>query len=268
MVVRTALLMAMAGTMLLSARPIAENRPDQIRSDQERSEIRLGARAADGPARPAMADAAPTLLAQVRKPVVYRPPLRGAPTRRVGGATRGDQEWDLVLSVLAPEETGLTARASPTLYWYLSKPDGRPAVFALIRDDRVEPVVELDLGEPSRAGVARVALADAGIELEPGIVYEWSIALVTDPDARSKDVVSSATLLLRAPSAGLRRDLESGGLVDRAALYAGNGYWYDAIGALSAGIDGGAEAAAARTLRADLLDQVGLQDAAAFDRAR
>lgn len=257
-VVRTVLLMAMAGVMIFSA-PLFAETPSQASP---------GARVTGESDPTAAGHAGPTQFAQTEKPVVYRPPLRGAPTRRVGGATRGDQEWDLVLSVLAPEETGLTAHASPDLYWYLSKADSRPAVFALIRDDLVEPVAELSLGERPAGGIAKVALADAGIRLEPGVLYEWSIALVTDPEARSKDVVSSATLLLREPSADLRRDLDAGDLAGRAALYAGNGYWYDAIAALSAGIARDAGAATWRSIRADLLEQVGLTDAAAFDRAR
>ena len=258
MEVRTALLMAMAGTMIFSAPLFAETRFDAS----------PGAALAVDSDRTAAGGAEPALLAQIKKPIVYRPPLRGAPTRRVGGATRGDQEWDLVLSVLAPEETGLTADASPDLYWYLSKADSRPAVFALIRDDWVEPVVEIDLGEGNSGGVSKVVLADAGVRLEPGILYEWSIALVTDPEARSKDVVSSATLLRREPSAELRRDLVGTDLVAKAILYAGTGYWYDAIDALSANTERRTDAAELRSVRADLLKQVGLDDAAGSDRVR
>lgn len=248
--VRTALLMAAAGTMIISAPQSAETR-------------------AQGPAgsAPVVVDGgAAAQLAQTDKPVVYRPPLRGAPTRRVGGATRGDERWDLVLAVLAPEQTALTADASPDLYWYLSKADSRPAVFALIRDDRIEPVVEVTLTGRPAGGIAKVALADIGVQLEPGVLYEWSVALVTDPDARSKDVVSSATLLRREPNADLRHDVEDADLSAKAALYAGAGYWYDAIGALSTGVAQGHDTSTFRAIRADLLDQVGLQDAAAFDR--
>src|SRR5437867_13335867 len=49
---------------------------------------------------------------------VYKPPLRGAPGGRVGGGTRGTQERDIfVLSVLAPDHTGLTTREQPSLFW-------------------------------------------------------------------------------------------------------------------------------------------------------
>ena len=257
MVTRTVLIVASAGTMFLCVPSFAESPFGAPPGKGVSVAVDTAAAGETGPVR----------LAQGKKRAIYRPPLRGAPTRRVGGATRGDQEWDLVLSVLAPEQTGLTADPSPELYWYLSRPDDRPAVFALIRDDRVEPVVELDLGAPSAGGMGMVALADAGVRLEPGVVYEWSIALVTDPEARSKDVVSSATLTRRPLGETLRRDLDGADPLGQAALYAGAGYWYDAIAVLSADIGRGIDVAELRPVRADLCAQVGLEDAASFDRA-
>jgi len=46
---------------------------------------------------------------------VYRPPKRGAPGGRVGGGTRGFQREVFVLSVLAPDHTGLTVSEQPFL---------------------------------------------------------------------------------------------------------------------------------------------------------
>ena len=64
--------------------------------------------------RAALAANAPVQSAQAKKPV-YQPPLRGAPTRRVGGATRGIGDEDIFITVLAPESTALTSRESPPL---------------------------------------------------------------------------------------------------------------------------------------------------------
>src|SRR5947207_15681571 len=51
---------------------------------------------------------------------VYRPPIRGAPVGRVGGGTRGTALEPLVLSVLAPEDSGLTAFEPPPVLRSLS----------------------------------------------------------------------------------------------------------------------------------------------------
>jgi len=52
----------------------------------------------------------------------YQPPLRGAPGGRVGGGTRGTGRETFVLSVLAPDHTGLTVSEQPALYWFISNP--------------------------------------------------------------------------------------------------------------------------------------------------
>jgi hypothetical protein len=88
----------------------------------------------------ALAAGEPAQSTQDKKPV-YTPPMRGAPTRRVGGATRGIGDEDIFVAVLAPESTGLTSSASPTLYWFVSRAPTRQVEFALIRDDRIEPVL-------------------------------------------------------------------------------------------------------------------------------
>jgi hypothetical protein len=56
--------------------------------------------------------------------VVYVPPDVGAPPTRTLAATRGLGQTPLV-QVLAPEQTGLTRAAQPTLVWYLGGPASR-----------------------------------------------------------------------------------------------------------------------------------------------
>lgn len=59
--------------------------------------------------------------------LIYVPPRRGAPKTRVGGGTRSGGQ-PLHLALLAPEHTGLTRSASPTLYWWLSARDRKSVV--------------------------------------------------------------------------------------------------------------------------------------------
>ena len=56
------------------------------------------------------------------KPPVYVPPQRGAPSRRVGGSSRGAGDNLPSVMVLVPDHVGLTTSDTPALYWYLSKP--------------------------------------------------------------------------------------------------------------------------------------------------
>ncbi len=214
----------------------------------------------------AWAASEPTQSSQAKKPV-YQPPMRGAPTRRVGGATRGTGDEDIFVTVLAPESTGLTSRESPTLYWFVSRVPAQQVEFALIRHDWIEPVAELTLGAPAAGGITEISLAQIGVKLESGITYEWSIALVKDPLNRSSDIVTSGTLLWKAPDGALHSRLKAADEGDKFVLYGEAGYWYDAIELASEAISSASAAGEWRARRANFLEQVGLDEVAAFDQS-
>lgn len=196
---------------------------------------------------------------------VYKPPLRGAPARRVGGATRGTGDTGLVLQVLAPDQTGLTTRPQPTLYWYASKPSKMAIEVTLIADTAEVPVLARNI-TVAAAGVQAIDLAQHGITLKPDTDYEWFVSAVPDDGQRSKDVTSGGAIrLVAADPAVLARAAAAG---DRAApgVYAEAGLWYDAIAALSRQIDSNPADSALRAQRAALLEQIGLPQAAAHDR--
>jgi hypothetical protein len=146
---------------------------------------------------------------------VYKPPKRGAPASRVGGGARGAEAGSLVLSVLAPEHTGWTAKDQPTLYWYISEPANTRVELTVIDDAAIAPLLETHLEPPSKAGVQHLRLADHNVHLKEGMEYQWSVALVRDPGQRSQDIVASGTLAYVKPSAELKQKLTQ---VDKEAL--------------------------------------------------
>src|SRR4051812_7093546 len=94
--------------------------------------------------KPAPAPARPT--AQARKaPPTYVPPDSGAPGSRVAAATRGPGGNLPHLFLFVPEHTGLTGKASPTLYWYLSRRFPGPVEVTLEDERRIDPVLSLRL---------------------------------------------------------------------------------------------------------------------------
>ncbi|GAB4355155.1 MAG: hypothetical protein Kow0060_06870 [Methylohalobius crimeensis] len=199
---------------------------------------------------------------------VYHPPLRGAPppTRLVGGGTRSSGKAQPRLAVLAPEHTGLTATNQPVLYWYVSAPVGDRLELTIIDETAIQPLLEAALDPPVRVGVQRVALADYDLSLRPGVTYQWSIALVPDPDKRSRDVITSGTIKYLDPPRSLADKLVHASPMARPYLYAEAGYWYDALTALSTLIDQAPAGGSLRQKRAALLEQVGLLEVAAYDR--
>ena len=140
--------------------------------------------------------------------------------------------------------------------------------FALIRDDRIEPVAIATLAALDGPGIAKISLADLGVTLEPGVIYEWSIALVADYEQRSRDVVTSGMLQRAAPNADLRTRLQAEDAEDRLVAYAGAGYWYDAIDLVSNAISSEARVERWKAHRTSLLEQVDLPQVAAYDRSK
>jgi hypothetical protein len=197
---------------------------------------------------------------------VYVPPLRGAPVARVGGGTRGSSDDRPYVSVVTPEDTGYTSSPQPVLYWYLSEPVDTRFEFALINDNEVEPVIELTSDKAIKRGLNYLALADHGVSLKPGIIYQWSVALVSQPEQRSSDIVSSGTIELVPPAPDQAATLRAASPLEAVNLYARAGYWYDAFTGLSRLIDAHPEDAALLAMRRSLLEQVGLDTVAGADR--
>lgn len=194
--------------------------------------------------------------------VVYVPPDVGAPPTRTLAATRGLGQTPLV-QVLAPEQTGLTRAAQPTLFWYLGGPAVAQVELTLIDEQGFEPLLELELGAVKTPGIHAVDLAAHDIRLEPGRLYQWSIAQVVDPSQRSADIVTSATLEHRPPGGELVKALAEASPTGRLAALARHGYWYDLQAELEAQIRARPDAEELRALRGGLLVQVGLEQIAA-----
>jgi len=196
----------------------------------------------------------------------YRPPLRGAPSRRVGGGSRGDGDAAADLYVLAPDHTGLTTSEQPVLYWYISKPVDDELVFTLVDDMGVEPLVETTISSPKDAGIYPIKLADYAVQLKIDTEYQWFITIVRDPAQRSMDRLAGGVVKQVAPADGITRRLQKAGRQQAAAIYAESGLWYDAVDVLSREILANPGDTRLREQRAQLLEGGGMEAIAAFDR--
>jgi hypothetical protein len=204
----------------------------------------------------------PVLVAQSAGPV-YKPPIRGAPQGRIGGATRGAAGDLPKLEVLAPDHVGWSAVDQPKLYWFLSRDVSEPMQITISMDTEPKPVLEFELPKPVKAGIHSIDLASHGVRLKPLVEYDWAVTIVIDPKQRSSDMLASGSIKFVPPAGDVGQRLRTAAGDSTASAYAEAGYWYDSIQALSQDIDKGG---GNRAARASLLDQVGLRDAAAFDR--
>ena len=195
----------------------------------------------------------------------YKPPPRGAPGGRVGGATRGTIKVTAPLptiDLLAPDgHTGLTTRANPTLYFFVSQPVSWPMQFTISTASQPRPILEANIPAPRQPGVYPINTAKYPVRLEPEVLYTWSVSVILNPKARSRDIVATASLLRTSAEPGTEAALREAPANRRAALLAQAGLWYDAVAAAAEAVPFDRHA----TLDALMYD-VGLVDAARYDR--
>lgn len=197
--------------------------------------------------------------------VKFRPPTSGAPSVRVTGGSRGSGDAVLTLDVLAPDDIGVTTHEQPSLFWFQSKPADAKFELTLLQENKVNPLVQVMVERSTKAGIQRMKLAEHNVKLAVGVEYQWVVALVTDPDNRSTDLVASGVIKRIEPSADLKEKIAKATPESLPGVYADAGIWYDALSLLSDQIDARPDDKALRETRADLLRQVGLKAAAGYE---
>jgi hypothetical protein len=213
------------------------------------------------------ADAAQPAAASPSSGVRFRPATTGAPSVRVTGGSRGTGDTSITLDVLAPDETGVTTQEQPSLFWFQSKPADAKFELTLLQDNKVKPIVQVMVERSTKAGIQRLKLSDHGAKLVPGVEYQWVVALVTNPNNRSSDLVASGVIKRVEPASDLKGKIARATPETLAGVYAEAGIWYDALAVLSDQIEAQPENKSLRETRSDLLRQVGLKAAAASEGA-
>ncbi len=148
--------------------------------------------------------------------------------------------------VLAPKGKGFSSISQPTLYYYISSPWHGELSFTLTIPHQADPVFSTMLKAPGRSGIHSIDLAALGVELKPGIDYEWFVSIIFDPWERSSDFLASG-MIAYAPQGP-----PSDGVL----------FWYDELMALARSMEKEENAKEARARRHDILLQAGLPMAA------
>jgi hypothetical protein len=187
----------------------------------------------------------------------------GATLRQTGGTRAGGSGKLPSLEVLAPDHVALTTQAQPILFWYQSEPAAAKFQLTLTEPKKARPELSVTLEKSEKSGICGISLASQNVTLEPNITYRFSVALIPDPQNRSKDLLANALVKRVEPSAELTAKLKGAPPASQAALYAEAGYWWDALQAISTAIAAEPQNAQLRELRASLLKQAGLSDAVA-----
>lgn len=207
---------------------------------------------------------APTVKRTLLK---YSPPKSATSGARIDGdgGSRGSGMKLPSLYVLAPDHTALTTREQPSLFWYQTGPAATRFELTLTEPKNPKPLLRVTT-DKADGGIHRISLAKHQVLLKPGVAYKWTVAWVPDPANRSQDVIASGTIQHIEPDAKLTAGLAGAKGLDKAALYAQSGIWYDALETISNEIDAAPRSKDLHAQRAALLEQAGLKDAAAAER--
>ncbi|MBH0196348.1 MAG: DUF928 domain-containing protein [Nitrospira sp.] len=198
------------------------------------------------------------------KPVLYVPPKKGAPAPGLkrGGGTRGMNKSVPMISVLAPDHVGLTLLEQPVLYWFAPTKQNLSYEFTLIAETADSPAVEVKLPQPTHPGIQQIRLSDYNVKLSSGERYQWSVAVIMDPEEPSANIVAKG-IIERVDRNKLEQPLPSGfSKADAPKHYAESGVWYDAVMAFSDQIQSDPGNMDLRQQRALLLEQGGLGEVA------
>lgn len=188
----------------------------------------------------------------------FATPFDALPGERVLEVYRGAGAGRPQLVALAPEDhAGRTRRAAPTLYWFAPEPSELELSFVLL-DAEDEPLLELALGPLREAGIQGVALERHGVEIEPGSAHRWFVSLAPAGSPEQRRVLAGGELQRVAPAPPLQEPATAQSLAER-------GLWYDALAALGRAIER-SDDPRLRRQRAELLEQGGLPEVAAFER--
>ena len=198
--------------------------------------------------------------------IIYAPPLLGSAGVVVGAGSRGARLEDLALCALAPDHVALSSRPAPTLYWLgvgtlPTAPRLRIGIAGTGSTllETTLPVVDAD-------GIHRLALGEYGVELREDVDYRWALSLPVSRIGATETLRVSGYIRYRQVSPRLSARLSGLSGAELPAVYAGAGYWYDAIWLLSELIRANPGEPRFRRQRLALLESVPLPAVIAHDR--
>lgn len=177
--------------------------------------------------------------------VRYNPPAApqnpGEPRGRGrGGGSRGPCKNYEGLTALVPVTKtqtkeyiwGQTTSQHPTFWFYLPQElsAGMPVEFVL-QDEADNYIYKTNFKAPKTAsGVISISVPPTATPMKVGKSYRSVLAIYCDPQRPSANVsVRSSVQRVTVPTSVQRQLAAAKTPLERAALYAGNGYWYDAL---------------------------------------
>lgn len=166
----------------------------------------------------------------------FKLPSRGAPGNRRKGAGVRDSCPKLAnpeeeLTALVPgTNLGLAVSERPTFWFYVPySPNNRLAVEFSLRDRQGKNLYQQIFPLMETPGIVSIALPETVSPLEIDELYRWRFAVICNPNNRTGDLSVEGAVERSPLTPELRNHLEKATPQERIAIYAENGFWYDAL---------------------------------------
>lgn len=139
--------------------------------------------------------------------------------------------WRDASQIAAPTYVGgLTASERPDFWFYVPYDLTNFKAEFILRDGAGEPIYQLASSDFSPTnispGIVRLSLPATVAPLEIGQVYQWSFRIYCNSEV---PILLNGGIERLPLDSALSQQLETASPLDKARLYAENGFWYDAI---------------------------------------
>jgi len=194
----------------------------------------------------------------------------GLPTHRRDGGSRGSRDSCVAdaknqnLMALIPQRTvGVSASASPKLFFYVPELEEPSTLEFVLRNEEDKLIYEAFLSTEGD-GIMSVEipgdLDDKSLEADQN--YHWYLSMICDGQQRSRDIVVEGWMRQETIDVATQEQLDTASSIEKAEVYREQGFWYDALSALTEDPDSVAEQTVMRQKWSEMLGSIGLANLA------
>jgi hypothetical protein len=191
----------------------------------------------------------------------------GLPTHRRDGGSRGSQDNCVVnaenqnLMALIPQNNvGMNASASPKLFFYVPELKKLSTLEFVLRNEQDQLMYETFLSTEGNGIMSIEVPAEVKSNLlKADQNYHWYLSLICNSQQRSRDIVVEGWMRQGRLNLATQKQLNKASSLEKAEVYRQQGFWFDALLALTENPNSVAEETMMRQKWSEMLVSVGLE---------
>mgnify|MGYP006272054867 CR=1 FL=1 len=156
---------------------------------------------------------------------------------------------------------GLTVAEHPTFFLYVPETSAKEIFFSLV-DENNNTQYQTKIPITNKGSIIAFKLPDSAPALAVDKNYQWTFIVIGEQGLRPDSPGVQGGIKRIQPNSTLIGELQNKNLLERAAVYAKHGIWYDTIASLAAAKNSDSDSGNIAPIWQDLLASVGLQEIA------